>query len=65
MTQDNRNENFSLGALDDCPVETAIKNGYQRKRAYPENSLPTLPKGLKKGVPSPLIAAFNLDKNGE
>ena len=64
MTQDNR-KNFSLGALDDCPVETAIKNGYQRKRAYPENSVPELPKGEKKGVPSPLIAAFGLDKDGQ
>ena len=59
-----RKENFSLGALDDCPVETAIKNGYQRKRSYPETGLPKLPEGLKKGVPSPLIAAFNLDKDG-
>ena len=60
-----RKENFSLGALDNCPVETAIKNGHQRKRSYPETGLPKLPEGLKKGVPSPLIAAFNLDENGE
>ena len=60
-----RKNNFSLGDLDDCPVETAIKNGYQRKRSYPETGLPKLPEGLKKGVPSPLIAAFNLDENGE
>ena len=60
-----RKENFSLGDLDDCPVETAIKNGYQRKRSYPENGLPKLPEGLKKRMHSPLIAAFNLDKNGK
>ena len=64
MTQDNH-KNFSLGDLDDCPVETAIKNGYQRKRSYPENGLPKLPEGLKKRIPSPLIAAFNLDKDGK
>ena len=63
--ENQRKENFSLGALDDCPVETAIKNGHQRKRSYPENSVPVLPEGVKKGVRSPLIAAFGLDENGE
>ena len=51
--------------LDDCYVENAIKNGYKRKRSYPETGLPKLPEGFKKRIPSPLIAAFNLDKDGK
>ena len=52
-------------SLDDCYVENAIKNGYKRKRSYPDNGLPELPEGTKKRIPSPLIAAFNLDKDGK
>ena len=58
-------ENFSQGALDDCAVEQAIKNGHQRKRCEPATSIPKLPKGYKRRMQSPLIHAFGLDENGE
>lgn len=54
-------EDFPL----DGYVERKIKNGYKRKCAYPDNGIPKLPKGDNKGVRSPSIAAFGLDKNGE
>ena len=46
-------------------VERQIKDGYKRKCAYPNNGVPKLKKGDNRGVRSPLIAAFGLDKNGE
>ena len=52
--------------LNDCYVENQIKAGYVRKCVYPRNNLPTLTEeGKKRGVRSPLIAAFGLDENGE
>ena len=60
-----RNVDFSLGALTDCPVETAVKNGFQKKRTDPYDSLPNMMERSNRGIKSPLIAAFGLDKNGE
>lgn len=46
-------------------VESKIKSGYKRKCAYPNNGIPKLPKGDNRGIRSPSIAAFGLDKRGK
>ena len=58
----NKDADFTL---DDCYVDNAIKNGYERKCFYPDNGVPELKKGEKKRAPSVLISMFGLDKNGE
>ena len=59
------NTDFSLGSLVDCPVEMAVKNGFQKKRYDPYDSVTEIKKVANEGVESPLIAAFGLNKNGE
>ena len=47
---------------DYCDMEKAFKEDRIPKYSHPENSLPKLSKGLKKGVPSLLLTAFKLEK---
>ena len=63
MPQTNHKKNPPLDSL--CYMEKAFKEGQRTRRSYPDSGIPKLLRGLKKGVPSPLIAAFGLDKNDE
>ena len=52
----------NVQSSDYCDMEKAFKEGRIPKYSPPENSLPELPEGMKKGIPSLLLTAFRLEK---
>ena len=52
----------NVQSSDYCDMEKAFKEGRIPKCSPSENSLPKLSEGMKKGVPSPLLEAFRLEK---